>query len=83
MEAYPASSHHPNHASVTMNCWLVGGGLFELNSSEIIFLSISNSLKDTRRGWSAGAKVLGKLPGPGCPTSFDKSRTRAYCACSK
>ena len=26
--------------------------------------------------------VLGKLPVPGRPTNLDKSRTRAYCACS-
>ena len=35
------------------------------------------------RGWSGGAKVLGKLPVPGRPTSLDYSRTRAYCACSR
>ena len=27
--------------------------------------------------------VLGKLPVPGCPTYFDKSRARAYWACSR
>ena len=27
--------------------------------------------------------VLGKLPVPGCPTSLDHSRARAYCACSR
>ena len=26
--------------------------------------------------------VLGKLPVPGRPTNLDKSRARAYCACS-
>ena len=26
--------------------------------------------------------VLGKLPVPGRPTSLEKSRVRAYCACS-
>ena len=35
------------------------------------------------RGWSGGAMVLGKLPVPGRPTSFDKSRARAYCSCSR
>ena len=35
------------------------------------------------RGWSGGAMVLGKLPVPGRPTSLDKSRTRAYCSCSR
>ena len=33
-------------------------------------------------GWSGGAMVLGKLPVPGRPTNLDKSRARAYCACS-
>ena len=27
--------------------------------------------------------VLGKLPVPGRPTNLDKSRARAYCACSR
>ena len=27
--------------------------------------------------------VLGKLPLPGRPTNLDKSRARAYCACSR
>ena len=27
--------------------------------------------------------VLGKLPLPGRPTSLDKSRARAFCACSR
>ena len=35
------------------------------------------------RGWSGGAKVLGKLPVPGRPTNLDDSRARAYCACSR
>ena len=32
------------------------------------------------RGWSGGAKVLGKLPVPGRPSNMDYSRARAYCA---
>ena len=35
------------------------------------------------RGWSGGAKVLGKLSVPGRPTSLDDSRARAYCTCSR
>ena len=35
------------------------------------------------RGWSGGAKVLGKLSVPGRPTSLDYSRARAYYACSR
>ena len=35
------------------------------------------------RGWSGGAKVLGKLPVPGRPTYLDYRRARAYCACSR
>ena len=33
-------------------------------------------------GWLGGAMVLGKLPVPGRPTNFDKSRAKAYFACS-
>ena len=44
-----------------------------------IFSSSSSTLK----GWSGGAMVLDKLPGPGRPTSLDKSRARAYCTCSR
>ena len=36
----------------------------------------------TKRGWSGGAMVLGKLPVPGHPTNLDYSRARTYCACS-
>ena len=35
------------------------------------------------KGWSGGAKVLGKLPVPGRSTNLDYSRARAYCACSR
>ena len=35
------------------------------------------------RGWSGGAKVLGKLSVPGRPTSLNDSRARAYCTCSR
>ena len=35
------------------------------------------------RGWSGGAMVLGKLPVPWHPTYLEKSRARAYCACSR
>ena len=34
-------------------------------------------------GWPGGAMVLGKLPVPGRPTTLDKSRARAYRACSR
>ena len=27
--------------------------------------------------------MLGKLSVPGCPTSFDDSRAKAYCACNR
>ena len=42
-----------------------------------------NTVGRTIRGWSGGAKVLGKLSVPGCPTSLDDSRARAYCSCSR
>ena len=35
------------------------------------------------RGWSGGAKVLGKLSVPGRPTGLDDSRARVYCACNR
>ena len=35
------------------------------------------------RGWSGGAKGLGKIPVPGRPTNLGNSRARAYCACSR
>ena len=34
-------------------------------------------------GLSGGSILLGKLPVPVRPTYFDKSRARAYCACSR
>ena len=34
-------------------------------------------------GSSGGAMVLGKLTMLGRPTNWDKSLTRAYCACSR
>ena len=37
----------------------------------------------SKRGWSGGAKVLGKLLVLGRPTYLDCSRARAYCACSR
>ena len=40
-------------------------------------------LKRAVRGWSGGAKVLGKLPVLGRPTNLDYSRARACCACSR
>ena len=36
-----------------------------------------------RRGWSGGAKVLGKLSVPRRPTNLNDSRARAYCAGSR
>ena len=35
------------------------------------------------RGWSDGAKVLGKLPVPGRPTNLAYNGARAYCAFSR
>ena len=34
-------------------------------------------------GWSGGAMALDKRPVPGRPYHLDKSRTRAYCSCSR
>ena len=41
-----------------------------------------NQSKDEAE-WSGNAMVLGKLPVLGNPTSLEKSRTRAYYACSR
>ena len=38
---------------------------------------------ELRRGWSGGAKMLGKLSVPRRPTSLDDRRARAYCACNR
>ena len=38
---------------------------------------------DILRGWSGGAKVLGKLPVPGRPTNLGYIRARSYCACNR
>ena len=46
-------------------------------------VSVFAAMLKYARGWSGGAKVLGKLSVPGRPTSFDDSRARAYCACSR
>ena len=35
------------------------------------------------KGWSGGAMVLGKHPVPGRRAYWDKSRARAFCACSR
>ena len=62
--------------------------LSQKNHRKIIhpsFCISSDELRDCR-GWSGGAKVLGKLSVLGCPTikkNLDCSRTRAYCACSR
>ena len=36
-----------------------------------------------KRGWSGGVMMPGKLLVPGRPTTLDKCRARAYCACSR
>ena len=46
-------------------------------------LSEDYDLYHEKKGWSGGAKVLGKLPVPGRPINLDNSRARAYCACSR
>ena len=42
---------------------------------------VLGNLPVTGRGWSGGAKVLGKLPVPGRPTNMDYSRAKAYSGC--
>ena len=58
--------------------WVGWFGHFYSHLSFLIFFPLFG-----RRGWSGGAKVLGKLSVPGRPTSLDDSRARAYCACSR
>ena len=59
--------------------WFEGTGkTIPLNS--ILEFSI---ISDFKRGWSGGAKVLGKLPVLGRPTNLDYRRARAYCTCSR
>ena len=57
-----------------------------LSQTEILFLLLiiieDRYLYLSHKGWSGGAKVLGKLSVPGRPTNLDNSRARAYCACS-
>ena len=48
----------------------------------LVYLTFSISFS-VCRGWSGGAKVLGKLPEPGRPTNLDNSRAGAYCTCSR
>ena len=55
--------------------------LTQLVSYDNLYRSVKEFL--ARRGWSGGAKVLGKLPVPGRPTNLDYSRARACCACSR
>ena len=52
-----------------------------LNTGSLI--EVSYKICTIPRGWSGGAKVLGKLPVPGRPTNLENSRARAYCACSR
>ena len=48
-----------------------------------VYMGVSVRICPGHRGWSGGAKVLGKLSVPGRLTSLDDSRARAYCACSR
>ena len=54
-----------------------------MNLAKTATFAIWSDFYEGTRGWSGGAKVLGKLSVPGCPTSLDDSRARAYCACSR
>ena len=50
----------------------------------VSFMNVYQSVCDLlSRGWSGGAKLLGKLSVPGRPTNSDNSNTRACCACSR
>ena len=50
----------------------------------LLRVSLSALCSATKRlEWSGGAMVLDELLVPGRPTNLDKSRARAYCACSR
>ena len=60
--------------------------IFNFSFSNIviyIYIYIYQVVSCSIWGWSGGAKVLGKLPVPGRPTTLDNSRARAYCACNR
>ena len=48
-----------------------------------VYHNCSNRSAPLNKGWLGDAKVLGKLPVPGRPTSLDQSRARAYCTCNR
>ena len=53
------------------------------NSSCEAYTYTHSIIAPSLKGWSGGAKVLGKLPVPGRPTNLDYSRAGACCACSR
>ena len=57
----------------------------KVNQNNLLFSQREREIRRSPvvRGWSGGAKVLGKLSVPGCPTNLDNSRAKAYCACSR
>ena len=54
-----------------------------MNVVTLNFINMIYIYSKLLRGWSGGAKVLGKLPVLGRPTNLYESRARAYCACSR
>ena len=61
-----------------------GPQLLRIQSTVVLLCELvfdHEDVNNTYKGWSGGAKVLGKLPVLGRPTNLDYSRARAYCAC--
>ena len=48
-----------------------------------MLINIVNVRCSKHMGWSGGAMVLDKLTVPGRPATLDRSRAKAYCACSR
>ena len=54
---------------------------YSFRGEDMLRFRLKRKWSTKKRGWSGGAKVLGKLPVLGRPTYLDFSRARAYCAC--
>ena len=72
----------PSHLRKLLPVRMIGNIAILLNISLSIICKAFLKFEKTQ-GWSGGVMVLGKLPVQGRPTNLDKSRARAFCACSR